>query len=120
MSPAEQRGRGRPDGSATRPAGMCHGPGHLVVYGNEAFHALFGKRCVGLPAREGLLGLPAAGFDVLDAAYGRGRAVARWIRLRDADWRMTAAPMADPETHEVYGVRFHLRRRDDTPVVLPR
>jgi hypothetical protein len=119
MSPAEEPIRGHPAGPGTRPAGMCHGPAHLVVYGNEAFQTLFGKQCLGLPAREGLVGLPASGFEVLDVAYARGRPVARWIRLRAADWRMTAAPMADPETREVYGVRFHLRRSDDIPVVLP-
>ena len=27
----------RPSGAATRPAGLCSGPGHIVVYGNPAF-----------------------------------------------------------------------------------
>ena len=29
---------------------------------------------------------------------------------------MTAAPRADPETGQVYGVSFHLRERSDLPV----
>ena len=94
---------------------MCAGPGHLVVYGNRAFREVFGAHCVGLPAREGLLGVPAAGFAVLDAVLRRGRPAARWIRMGGTDWRMTAAPRRDPATSEVYGVSFHLRRRDDQP-----
>jgi hypothetical protein len=105
------------DGAATRPAGICDGPGHVVVYGNQAFRVVFGAGCVGLPAREGLVGLPAAGFAVLDAVLGNGRAGARWIRMDGRDWRMTAAPRRDPATGEVYGVAFHLRERDDLPVV---
>ncbi len=33
------------------------------------------------------------------------------------DWRMTVAPRRDPGTGEVYGVAFHLRQRDDLPLV---
>ncbi len=95
---------------------MCRGPGHLVVYGNEAFRTLFGAQCVGLPAREGLIGLPAAGFAVLDAVLRRGRPAGRWIRMGGHEWRLTAAPRRDPGTDEVYGVAFHLRERDDLPV----
>ncbi len=106
------------DGAHTRPAAMSRGPGHVVVYGNEAFRAIFGDGCIGLPAREGLVGVPAAGFAVLDAVYARGRPGARWIELGGERWRLTAAPMADPETRAVYGLRFHFRRRDDLPVDL--
>ncbi len=105
------------DGAATRPAGMCAGAGHIVVYGNEAFQEIFGALCVGLPAREGLVGLPAAAFEVLDTAFRRERPVARWISLHGAEWRLTAAPRREPGTNTVYGVAFHLRRRDDLPVV---
>jgi len=42
-----------------RPAAMCLGPGHFVVYGNPAFVAVFGTEALGVPAREGLAGLPA-------------------------------------------------------------
>ncbi len=97
---------------------MCRGAGHVIVYGNEAFRAMFGERCVGLPAREGLVGLPPSGFAVLDAVFHRGRPAARWIELGGERWRLTVAPMADPETRDVYGIRFHLRRRDDLPVDL--
>ena len=97
---------------------MCRGAGHVVVYGNEAFRDVFGAPCVGIPAREGLLGLPADGFAVLDGVLRSGRPAARWIRMMGSEWRLTAAPRLDPGTHEMYGVAFHLRRRDDLPVVV--
>ena len=101
------------DGAATRPAGMCAGAGHVVVYGNEAFREVFGAQCIGLPAREGLVGLPAAGFAVLDAVLERGLPAARWIRMGGREWRLTAAPRRGLDDDVVYGVAFHLRERDD-------
>lgn len=92
---------------------MCTGPGHVVVYGNQAFREVFGTHCVGLPAREGLVGLPGAGFAVLDAVLARGRPAARWLRMGGVEWRITAAPRRELGTNEVYGVSFHLRRRDE-------
>lgn len=105
--------------TSQRPAGMCLGSGHLVVYGNPAFVALFGRQCLGLPARETMLGLPAAAFDLLDAVLREGRPLARWIVIEGDDWRMTAIPRVEFETGETYGVSFHLRRRSDLPVLLP-
>jgi hypothetical protein len=104
-------------GSTTRPAGMCAGPGHIVVYGNPAFVAAFGAQSVGLPAREGMLGLPAEAFDLLDAVLREGRPLARWIRRAGEDWRLTVTPRIDFETDEPYGVSFHLRARSDLPVL---
>ena len=102
---------------ARRPAAICRGPGHLVVYGNPAFLAAFGSRAVGMPARESLVELPPAAFALLDAVLGRGRPLAGWIRFAGEDWRMTAAPRTDPGTGEVYGVAFHLRARSDVPAL---
>ena len=65
--------------SATRPAGLCVGSGHVVVYGNPAFVAQFGDRCLGMPAREVLVDLPTAAFELLDAVFERGQPFARWI-----------------------------------------
>lgn len=107
-------------GPARRPAAICHGPGHLVRYGNPAFVSAFGAQCVGLPAREGLLDLPPEAFVLLDRVLARGRPFSRWIRLREDEWRMTAAPRVDPGTQEVYGVAFHLRSRSDLPVLAGR
>jgi hypothetical protein len=104
-----------PDGPATNPAGMCHGPGLIVVYGNPAFKRVFGDGSVGLPAREGMLGLSRAGFTLLDAVLRQGRPLARWVRLAGETWRMTAAPRIDPGTSEVYGASFHLKPRDPQP-----
>ena len=100
-----------------RPAGMCTGPGHMVVYGNPAFVAAYGRRALGLPAREAMLDIPAEGFAVLDAVYRDGRPLARWIRRNGDDWRLTATPRRDPESGLTYGVGFHLRRRSDLPIV---
>jgi hypothetical protein len=101
------------ESSAFRPAAMCHGPGHVVRYGNPAFTATFGPGCLGMPARECLVALPPDAFQLLDAVLEQGRAWSRWVRLGTQEWRMTAAPRIDPGTGEAYGVAFLLRARDD-------
>jgi hypothetical protein len=108
-----------PEGGAParRPAAICHGPGHLVKYGNPAFVAIFGAQCVGLPAREGLLSLPPDAFVLLDVVLAKGRPFSRWIHLGKEEWRMTAVPRVDPGNQEIYGVAFHLRSRSDLPVL---
>ena len=108
----------RPSGAASRPAGLCSGPGHIVDYGNPAFVAAFGPLAVGLPARESMLGLASEAFLLLDAVIQRGRPLARWVQLDGDEWRLTAMPRFDPVTQEVYGVAFHLRAKADVPVVL--
>lgn len=95
------------------------GQGHVVVYGNPAFRSMFGPAAVGLPARESMLGLPAAAFGLLDAVLSEGRPLARWIERDDGAWRLTAVPRRDPESGDVYGLAFHLRARSDLPVVAP-
>ena len=102
--------------SATRPAGLCVGSGHVVVYGNPAFVAQFGDRCLGMPAREVLVDLPTAAFELLDAVFERGQPFARWITRGGQEWRMTAMPRREPGSDEVYGVAFHLRTRPDRSV----
>jgi hypothetical protein len=102
-----------------RPAGMCRGQGHVVVYGNPAFVAAFGAGAVGMPAREGIVDLPPSAFALLDAVLMQGKPLARWIRIGTTDWRLTAAPRVDP-AGEVYGVSFHLRERSDLPVTTAR
>ena len=95
------------------------GHGHVVVYGNPAFRSMFGPAAVGLPARESMLGLPAAAFSLFDAVLSEGRPLARWIERDDGAWRLTAVPRRDPESGDVYGLAFHLRARSDLPVVAP-
>ncbi len=102
-----------------RPAGLCAGPGHVVLYGNPAFIARFGARCIGMPAREVMGDLPDAAFQTLDAVLREGRPLARWVRVANEEWRMTVTPRRDPEDDSIYGVAFHLRARSDVPV-LPR
>ncbi len=98
-----------------RPAAMCYGPGHMVVYGNPAFVAAFGAGAVGLPAREGLVGLPREAMETLDAVLELGRPLARWITWSGDRWRLTAAPRFDIETGEPYGVSLHLSDGKDVP-----
>jgi hypothetical protein len=101
----------------TRPAGICAGPGHVVIYGNPAFHAQFGSRCIGMPAREVMVDLPETAFALLDAVLEGGRPLARWVQRGGEQWRLTATPRRDPDTETIDGVAFHLRARDDLPVV---
>ena len=103
----------------TRPAGICAGPGHVLIYGNPAFHAQFGARCIGMPAREVMVDMPDTAFALFDAVLERGRPLARWIEREGRDWRLTAMPRRDPSTELVDGIAFHLRARDDVPVVEP-
>jgi hypothetical protein len=103
-----------------RPAALCLGPGHAVVYGNPSFVGVFGRHALGVPAREGLTALPREAFTLLDAVLSSGRPLARWIRLADEPWRLTVTPRLDPETAEVYGVRLFLRRSSDLPAPLAR
>ena len=101
---------------ARRPAAMCLGAGHLVVYGNRAFVAAFGTAALGIPAREGLIGLPGDALALLDTVFDRHRPLARWIHWGGDEWRLTVAPREDAETGETYGVSFHLRARADVPI----
>ena len=101
----------------TRPAGICAGPGHVLIYGNPAFHAQFGARCIGMPAREVMVDLPETAFALFDAVLERGTPLARWIEREGRDWRLTAMPRRDPGTESVDGISFHLRPRDDVPAV---
>ena len=108
---------GDPDESVpSRPAAMCFGPAHVVVHGNPAIIAAYGRGAVGLPVREALLDLPGTAFAMLDAVLARGRPLARWVRRGGEEWRLTAVPRTDPETLETYGVSFHLRARSDAAV----
>jgi len=104
-----------PEGHEVNPAGFCQGQGLIVVYGNPAFKRNFGEGSVGLPAREGMLGLSRTGFTLMDAVMLQGRPLVRWVRIAGESWRMTVAPCVDPGTGEVYGVAFHLRPRDPQP-----
>ena len=90
------------------PAAMLYGPGHVVVHGNPPFRELFGECCVGLPAAEALLDLPRAAFELMDLVYREGRALARWITLRGAPWRLTIVPRRVIGSVEVYGIAMHL------------
>jgi hypothetical protein len=99
-----------------RPAAICAGPGHIVVYANPGFVDSFGPVSVGLPAREGILGLGRDAFDLLDAVYRNARPLGRWVERSGVEWRMTATPRRDPDTDQISGVAFNLRERTDLPL----
>jgi hypothetical protein len=94
------------------PAGLLYGRGHVVVYGNPPFRALFGAGIVGLPAAEALLDLPRGAFALMDLVYREGQPLARRIMLRGSPWRLTVAPRRDISDGEVYGIAVHLVPRE--------
>jgi hypothetical protein len=100
---------------AARPAAICAGAGHIVVYANPSFIESFGPVAVGLPAREGILGLAGPAFDLLDTVYRDARPLGRWVEREGVAWRMTAIPRRDIETGNIEGVAFNLRERSDIP-----
>ena len=94
----------RPNSSA-----FHYGPGHMIMHGNQAFLDEFGPGCVGQPAREVMLDLPAEAFDLMDLVYREGRPFARRIATPGGERRLVVAPRRDPENGETYGVVSHLR-----------
>ena len=94
------------------PAALMYGPGHLIVFGNPAFVAEFGKGSVGLPAVEALPAWPRVAFELLDLAFREGRALAGWVRVDGLERRMVVAVRRDIETDEVYGLAVHLVARE--------
>lgn len=97
------------------PAAFHLGAGHLIVHGNAAFMAAFGPGCVGQPAREALLDLPPAAFELMDMVYRIGKPLACRIDTPTGERRLVVAPRLDAQTGEPYGVTSHLR-----PVTPPR
>ena len=94
---------------STNPAAFHYGRAHVIVHGNSAFLEAFGATCVGLPAREALVSLPAEAFALMDAVYRGGRSLATNIRTQDGPRRLVVAARRDPETGETYGVTSHIR-----------
>lgn len=92
----------------SHPAAFHYGPGHVVMYANPAFQAEFGGSCLGQPAREVMLQIPAAAFEVMDLVLRGGKPLARRIRTTSGPRRIVVTPRIDPETEEVYGVVSHL------------
>ena len=91
------------------PAAFHVGAGHMIVHGNRAFIEAFGKGCIGQPAREALLDLPSAAFELMDLVYQGGKPLACRIPTPAGERRLVVAARRDPETGETYGVTTHLR-----------
>ena len=81
----------------------------MIVHGNRAFIEAFGKGCIGQPAREALLDLPPAAFELMDLVYQGGKPLAARIVTPAGERRLVVAARRDPETGETYGVTTHLR-----------
>lgn len=95
--------------SAPYPAAFHLGAGHLIVHGNAPFIKAFGAGTVGQPAREAMLDLPPAAFELMDLVYRTGKPLAVRIDTPAGERRLVVAPRVDPETGETYGVKSHLR-----------
>jgi hypothetical protein len=81
----------------------------MIVHGNRAFIEQFGQACIGQPAREALLDLPPAAFELMDLVYRGGKPLACRIATPSGERRLVVAARRDPETGETYGVTSHLR-----------
>jgi hypothetical protein len=91
------------------PAAFHLGPGHLIVHGNAAFLEMFGNGTIGQPAREAMLDLPPAAFELMDLVFRGGKPLASRIDTPAGERRLVVAARSDPETGETYGVTTHLR-----------
>lgn len=91
------------------PAAFHLGAGHLIVHGNARFIEAFGSGALGQPAREALLDLPPAAFELMDLVYRTGKPLAVRIDTPAGERRLVVAPRVHPETGETYGVTSHLR-----------
>jgi PAS domain-containing protein len=105
----------RPDLAGPNPAAFHYGQAHMIMHGNPAFLALFGKTSVGMPAREAMTDLPRTAFELMDRVYREGRPLARRVRTPAGERRLVVVPRRDPETGETYGVATHLRRPEPRP-----
>jgi hypothetical protein len=83
--------------SRSYPAAFHVGPGHLIVHGNAAFIDEFGTSCVGQPAREALLDLPPAAFELMDLVYRGGKPLACRIATPAGERRLSSPPDSIPK-----------------------
>ncbi|HEX8940539.1 MAG TPA: hypothetical protein VF763_10275 [Candidatus Limnocylindrales bacterium] len=90
------------------PAAFHLGRAHRIVHANPAFVAAYGPACLGQPAREAMLDLPAGAFELMDLVYREGRHLAARIRTERGERRLVVVARRDPETGETYGVATHL------------
>jgi hypothetical protein len=104
-----------PPAGEPSPAAFHYGAGHMIMHGNPAFIAVFGRGVIGQPAREALLGLPPKAFELMDLVYTTGRPGACRVTTADGPRRLVVAPRRDPETGGIYGVTTHLRPVADRP-----
>lgn len=94
------------------PAAFHFGSAHVIMHGNTAFVAAFGRSAIGVPAREAMVDLPSEAFELMDLVLKGGRPLARRIRTAAGERRLVVAARRDPDTGETYGVATHLRPVD--------
>ena len=108
-----ERADGRPRASAgpasPNPAAFHLGPAHVIVFGNPAFVAAYGTETLGQPAREAMVDLPSAAFELMDMVLREGRPLALRIRVSGAERRLLVVPRKEADTGETYGVATYLR-----------
>lgn len=102
-------GSERPPAAGQASAAFHYGAGHMIMHGNGAFVATFGRGVLGQPAREGMVGLPSKAFELMDLVYATGRPGACHVTTAAGEQRLVVAPRRDPETGQIYGVTTHLR-----------
>jgi len=83
------------------------------VFGNAPFLDEFGRDCDGVPAAEGMLGVPRTAFRLMDRVYRNGVPGALAVTIRGRERRLVVVPRNDPETGEVYGLAVHIVPRAD-------
>jgi hypothetical protein len=91
------------------PAAFHFGPAHVIVFGNPAFVAAYGGETLGLPAREAMVDLPRAAFELMDMVFREGRPLARRILVAGEERRLLVVPRKEVDSDETYGVSTHLR-----------
>jgi hypothetical protein len=102
-------GRDAGAASGASPAAFHYGAGHVIMHGNQAFIDRYGRAAIGQPAREAMLDVPGAAFELMGRVLREGRALATTVQLPDGPRRLVVVPRRDPETDEIYGVTTHLR-----------
>ncbi len=104
-----QRPADPPRAARPNPAAFHLGPAHVIVYGNSAFVAAYGVEAIGQPAREAMVDLPRAAFELMDMVFREGRPLALRIVVRGVERRLLVIPRKEVDSAETYGVTTYLR-----------
>jgi hypothetical protein len=81
----------------------------VIVHGNPAFVARYGGAVLGQPAREAMVDLPRAAFELMDMVFREGRPLALRIVVAGVERRLLVVPRKELGMDETYGVATYLR-----------